>query len=231
MESPKRLKHRVYEEHECANPKCSNLTVNKFCCSRSCSGWYRRSKSSASIPGQKRTRKSLKDRFLGFFNGVEPPRDECWPWIGNYERRTMSPVISTRNKRDEMRQTHAARVAWELWRGPVPKGHIVLSPCEDVMCVNPYHSICGKRGRVIAEHLRITQHSSNPGERNNFKLPDSQVETIRGLHTEQDWGAIKALAEEYEMSYKYLMCVGRSRGRTRRALNESERERKERLYQ
>jgi hypothetical protein len=59
--------------------------------------------------------------------------DECWPWKGSKSRGNRGRFCL------DGRRTAAPRVAWELTRGPIPKGLCACHSCDNPNCVNPDH--------------------------------------------------------------------------------------------
>lgn len=58
---------------------------------------------------------------------------ECWPWQGYVH---LSGHGMFTHKRKTLR---AHRVAYELTRGPIPKGMVVDHLCQNLLCLNPAH--------------------------------------------------------------------------------------------
>lgn len=71
--------------------------------------------------------------------------DECWPWLGARKTSGHGIVIARGHR-------HAAyRIAYELFRGPIPDGAHVLHQCDNGRCVNPRHLTLGDHQRNMAE--------------------------------------------------------------------------------
>ena len=79
----------------------------------------------------------LPEWFLRFADKVERRgATECWPWRSNrlpagYGQLAMGGRGGV--------PKYAHRLAYELWRGPIPEGLNVCHSCDNPGCVNPAH--------------------------------------------------------------------------------------------
>lgn len=80
---------------------------------------------------------------------LDPEGSDCWVWIG---KRTRTPAYGADTARrgvdygriniylDSKHRTFAAhRIAWQIWRGPIPEGHEIDHACRNPYCINPAH--------------------------------------------------------------------------------------------
>ena len=74
------------------------------------------------------------------------------------------------------------RVAWALFRGPIPKGMCVLHYCDNRPCCNPDHLYLGTNANNTADMLARGRESR--GERSGqAKLTETQARDILEKHT------------------------------------------------
>jgi len=74
----------------------------------------------------------------------------------------------------------ANRVAWILFRGPIPDGLQVLHSCDVTLCVNPGHLFLGDGSDNMQDSIRKGRFNRASGIANgNATLSETQVAEIR----------------------------------------------------
>lgn len=83
------------------------------------------------MPGPKKIEVAFFEKF------IPEPNSGCWLWDHAV---TTFGYGRLRNKGENL---VAHRVSWEIHRGPIPKGLLVLHRCDVPACVNPDHLFLG----------------------------------------------------------------------------------------
>jgi hypothetical protein len=84
------------------------------------------------------------DRFMSH---VHPePNTGCWLWDGSHGGKGYGVFRFPKNGVNKMQNAH--RIAYEIERGPIPKGLCLDHLCRNPACVNP-------------DHLEIVTYSEN----------------------------------------------------------------------
>jgi hypothetical protein len=75
------------------------------------------------------------------------PNTGCWLWIGRtrigYGRFDIGDKV-----------IYAHRLAWELYRGPIPEGLHVCHDCDTPCCVNPDHLFLGTQKDNMQDKIK-----------------------------------------------------------------------------
>jgi len=101
-------------------------------------------------------------------------RDDCWLWNRWKDKDGYGQI------RRFGRKCRAHRVAYELTRGPIPKGRFVLHSCDNPSCVNPQHLWIGTHTDNVRDMMNKGRNVYLHGERNpHSKLTNEVVLEIR----------------------------------------------------
>jgi hypothetical protein len=100
---------------------------------------------------------SSEDRLLGKRH-IDPDTG-CWLWTGGGIAKGYGML--------QIRYRHvlAHRLAWEVWRGPIPDGLCVLHHCDNPPCFNPDHLFLGTRADNNADKVRKGRSGFTTGPR------------------------------------------------------------------
>ncbi len=141
--------------------------------------------------------KSLKERFLERCGEVDA--DGCIPWMGNLNSAGYGLVGMGASQR----AMRAHRVAYQLFKGPVASGVVVMHRCDNPRCVNADHLQLGTHSDNHADMVSKLRH--NHGERSYFaKLTEEQVREIRRRSKGTSQGD---LAESYGVSRQTIARI------------------------
>lgn len=117
---------------------------------------------------------SLLKRFESKY--IPEPNSGCWLWEGATTCGGYGHIRFKINNKWTMKRAH--RVAFELYKGEIPKGLIVRHCCDNRLCVNPNHLLLGTTQDNIDDKMNRGRHNwgTTPGHR---KLSFSIANTIR----------------------------------------------------
>ena len=116
-------------------------------------------------------------------------KEDCWIWTGSKARGYGYLSITINSIRQNI---YAHRLAWELYRGPIPEGLVVRHRCPQKRkdCCNPDHLLLGTQKENMAD--MVIDDTILIGERNPKSiLTEEQVKQFKvgypntkGLNTE-----------------------------------------------
>lgn len=143
-------------------------------------------------------KQTLRQRFWKHVR--KSTQEACWEWNaikGRY------PIFKVGKK-----GRPANRVAYELSKGPIPKGMCVCHSCDNPRCCNPSHLWAGTHDSNMKDmkskgRARAWPH---PGTRCWFKHTDGLVKQIRSEHVPRRVTA-RFLSQKYGISYNAIRGI------------------------
>src|ERR1700686_2078246 len=121
---------------------------------------------------------SLRDRF---FSKIKVLENGCWEWHGSYFRKEYGDRAQFWK---DGKPRIAARVSWELLRGPIKEGKMICHARACVLkerCVNPEHLYPGDDASNMADR-EAEGRTSRWDHRYNFRqtpILEAQVRFLR----------------------------------------------------
>lgn len=119
-----------------------------------------------------------------FWKYVEPGEDgECWEWRGTRQ----AFGYGTLYRKEKGKSNRACRTAYELFKGPIPDGLVVMHMCDNPPCVNPQHLTVGTRSDNTQDAIKKGRLWFHRGENiPKAKLTREQVIEIRRQYANGD---------------------------------------------
>ncbi len=126
------------------------------------------------------------------------PNTGCWLWTLLADKDDYGML-----RWQERPGRKAHRVAWTIWRGPIPAGMCVLHKCDTPPCCNPDHLFLGTPTSNMADKVAKGRQAKGPGAGTkspcrgaanvNAKLTDAAVVKIRAMYA-------SGAANQYELA-------------------------------
>lgn len=116
--------------------------------------------------------------------------DSCWIWTASL----------TEKGYGQFRGERAHRVAYRLFRGPIPEGLIVRHTCNTPCCVSPAHLKLGTDADNTRDMLNAGRNAATIAavKHANTKLTETMLADIRAKYAAG--ATIQELADEYKVS-------------------------------
>ena len=155
----------------CFIENCEDQVVAKGMCNRH----YLRHKRSGTTKDNGNSHASLSVRFFRKVDKTET----CWVWTGNTSRNGYGSIQSG-GKGSATLSAH--RLSYEMHKGQIPNGYVVMHSCDNPSCVNPDHLSVGTFKENTADMIvkgRKRTTAPRGADNGKAKLNDSLVRYIR----------------------------------------------------
>jgi len=99
---------------------------------------------------------SLSERFADSY--IVDSTSGCWNWTGTLRKNTTKPprpILYTNTER-----VYAHRLAYELFKGPIPPNALICHKCDNTLCVNPEHLYAGDYLSNVRDMIERNRHGA-----------------------------------------------------------------------
>lgn len=158
---------------KCIIEGCGNDSVCRKMCHKHYSRWQRHGDPHTLVNPWG----TPEERFRRYFKPGNP--DECWEWSGG---RTTHGYGRIQKCGPERKSVGAHRFSYELHKGPIPEGMVVMHTCDNPPCCNPAHLVIGTQKENTHDMMRKG--------RGNWRAPKG-TESPRALLNEEQVRIIK----------------------------------------
>jgi endogenous inhibitor of DNA gyrase (YacG/DUF329 family) len=168
----------------------NKINIARFC-SKSCKS-INAGKMSAGIlwnKWQSETPEQTKEAMKRALDRFIIKKDGCWEWSGYKVRKHKKLDYGRIDFRGRVIAAH--RFSYEIYKGPIPRGQIIMHTCDNPPCTNPDHLILGT-------HLSNHRDMVNKGRGVRERLDEHKVKEIKKLLS-TDMPVIK-IAELFNVS-------------------------------
>lgn len=128
---------------------------------------------------------------------------DCLVWTGDKSKRGYGRIRINRVRK------FAHRVAYELSKGAIPVGLVVMHSCDNPSCINPAHLSVGTQGENVNDMHQKGRTNYLTGDLHpKEKLTKEIVELIRNRHVKSHrTNGAAALAREFNVSKQAVLAL------------------------
>ena len=117
-------------------------------------------------------KKKLKARILD--NIEKDSETGCWLWTGALFPKGYGGITV------DGKTERACRVSYEVFKGPLKEGDVVLHKCDEPLCVRPTHLEAGSVAENNKDRAKKGRNADLSGSKNgSSKLTEKQVKKIK----------------------------------------------------
>lgn len=140
---------------------------------------------------------SDKEKFLQRVGRTN--KKGCHIWVGHVSKNGYGKI----NLSSKVHLAH--RIAYSLYKGPIPKGKLVCHSCDNRRCVNPKHLFLGTH-KDNSEDM-VSKGRQVKGEKNGrCLLTEKQVREIKKKYIPRKYSIYK-LGKEYGISPQHVHYI------------------------
>lgn len=121
-----------------------------------CGTHYMRLRRAGSIPVGTRARGPVEERFFRYFEKT----DGCWIWTGKSMSKKGYAQIQIGGKGSPKILAH--RLSYQIHKGEIPDGMVVMHKCDNPSCVNPDHLEVGSQSQNIKDAFLRKRKTAKP---------------------------------------------------------------------
>lgn len=127
----------------------------------------------------------------------------CWLWTGGKRGGSKQRPYGAFGARYVTYSAH--RVAWELFKGPIPRKLLVCHECDNRLCVRPSHLFLGTH-KSNYEDARTKKRHTAGIKVHTHKLTEQEVTLIRDLYSARGYTQ-RGLARDFNISQHAIWQV------------------------
>lgn len=127
----------------CTSEGCSSPSISRGLCG----AHYMRDKRAGLFVDVRRAEAPVEERFFRFVEKT----DGCWLWTGKSVNKKGYGSISLGGKGGKHKLAH--RLSYEMHKGSIPDGLVVMHQCDNPKCVNPDHLEVGTQSQNIKDAI------------------------------------------------------------------------------
>jgi len=147
-------------------------------------------------------KKSVRPLAERFWEKVQRQENGCYEWTASLGPGGYGQFLMKRDGQPK-RMYPASRIAWELQRGPIPKGMFVCHHCDNRKCVRPDHLFLG----TIKDNVFDARQKG----RLQHKITLEQVREIQRTWdndtTPRHYGVLTKMKKQYGVSFTLLWKI------------------------